>query len=43
MLQTNGDRIVTTYQNTGHAAIPSGQFEFTPPPGTEVSTPLGKQ
>lgn len=43
MLQTNGDRIVTTYQNAGHAAIPPGQFEFTPPPGTEVSTPLGKQ
>jgi outer membrane lipoprotein-sorting protein len=42
MLQANGDRIVTTYQNTGHAAIPASQFEFTPPPGTEVSTPLGK-
>jgi outer membrane lipoprotein-sorting protein len=43
MLQANGDRIVTTYENTGHAAIPASQFEFTPPPGTEVSTPLGKQ
>src|SRR5438552_5308997 len=43
MLQANGDRIVTTYGNTGHAAIPASQFEFTPPPGTEVSTPLGKQ
>lgn len=42
MLQANGDRIVTTYENTGHAAIPPGQFEFTPPPGTEVSTPLGR-
>src|SRR2546423_4352388 len=42
MLQANGDRTVTTYENTGHAAIPPGQFEFTPPPGTEVSTPLGK-
>jgi outer membrane lipoprotein carrier protein len=42
MLQANGDRIVTTYENAGHAAIPPGQFEFTPPPGTEVSTPLGK-
>jgi outer membrane lipoprotein carrier protein len=42
MLQANGDRIVTTYENTGHAAIPPGQFEFTPPAGTEVSTPLGK-
>ena len=43
MLQANSDRIVTTYQNTGYAAIPPGQFQFTPPPGTEVSTPLGKQ
>jgi outer membrane lipoprotein carrier protein len=43
MLQANGDRIVTTYENTGHAAISPGQFEFTPPPGTEVTTPLGKQ
>lgn len=41
MLQANGDRTVTTYENTGHAAIPPGQFEFMPPPGTEVSTPLG--
>ena len=42
MLQGNGDRIVTTYENTGHVAVPPGQFEFTPPPGTEVTTPLGK-
>jgi outer membrane lipoprotein carrier protein len=42
MVQANGDRIVTTYQNTGHAAIAPTEFEFTPPPGTEVSTPLGK-
>jgi outer membrane lipoprotein carrier protein len=42
MLQPNGDQIVTTYQNPNHAAIPPSQFEFTPPPGTEVSTPLGK-
>jgi outer membrane lipoprotein-sorting protein len=33
---------VTTYQNPTHAAIPASRFEFTPPPGTEVSTPLGK-
>jgi outer membrane lipoprotein carrier protein len=43
MLQANGDRTVTTYENTGHVAIPPSEFEFTPPPGTEVSTPLGKQ
>jgi outer membrane lipoprotein carrier protein len=42
MVQPNGDQIVTTYQNPNHAAIPASQFEFTPPPGTEVSTPLGK-
>jgi outer membrane lipoprotein carrier protein len=42
MLQPNGDRIVTTYENLNHAAIPASQFEFAPPPGTEVSTPLGK-
>jgi len=42
MLQPNGDQIVTTYQNPNHAAIPASQFEFTPPPGTAVSTPLGK-
>jgi len=42
MLQPNGDQIVTIYQNPNHAAISASQFEFTPPPGTEVSTPLGK-
>jgi outer membrane lipoprotein carrier protein len=42
MLQPNGDQIVTTYQNPNHASIPASEFEFTPPPGTEVSTPLGK-
>jgi outer membrane lipoprotein carrier protein len=42
MLQPNGDEIVTTYQNPNPAAIPPSQFEFTLPPGTEVSTPLGK-
>ena len=42
MLQPNGDQIVTIYQNPNHASIPASQFEFTPPPGTEVSTPLGK-
>jgi outer membrane lipoprotein carrier protein len=42
MLQPNGDQIVTTYHNPNHAAIPASEFEFAPPPGTEVSTPLGK-
>lgn len=42
MLQPNGDRIVTTYKNPNHAAIAGSQFEFSPPAGTEVTTPLGK-
>jgi len=42
MLQPNGDRIVTTYSNQTRAPIPSATFEFTPPTGTDVTTPLGK-
>ena len=42
MLLPNGDRIVTTYSNQTRAPIPSSTFEFKPPPGTEVSTPLGQ-
>ena len=42
MLQPDGDRIVTTYKNPNHSAIPRSQFEFSPPAGTEVTTPLGK-
>ena len=42
MLQPNGDRIVTTYTNESRAPIPASTFEFTPPPGTEVTTPLGR-
>ena len=42
MLLPNGDRIVTTYESPSHATISASQFEFTPPPGTEISTPLGK-
>jgi outer membrane lipoprotein-sorting protein len=42
MVQPNGDRIVTTYSNETRAPIPGSTFEFTPPPGTEVTTPLGK-
>jgi outer membrane lipoprotein carrier protein len=42
MLQPNGDRIVTTYSNQTRAPIPPSTFEFTPPPGTDVSTPLGR-
>jgi chaperone LolA len=42
MLQPNGDRLVTTYSNQTRASIPESTFEFTPPPGTEVTTPLGR-
>ena len=42
MLLPNGDRIVTAYSNQTRARVPASTFEFTPPPGTEVSTPLGQ-
>ena len=42
MVQPNGDRIVTTYSNQTRAPIPRSTFEFSPPPGTEITTPLGR-
>ena len=42
MLQPNGDRLVTTYSNQTRAPIPASTFEFTPPPGAEITTPLGR-
>jgi outer membrane lipoprotein carrier protein len=42
MLLPNGDRIVTTYSNQARATIPASTFEFKPPAGTEVTTPLGQ-
>jgi outer membrane lipoprotein-sorting protein len=42
MLLPNGDRIVTTYSNQTRGSVPASMFEFTPPAGTEVSTPLGQ-
>jgi chaperone LolA len=42
MLQPNGDRIVTTYSSQSRGTIPQSTFQFTPPPGTEVTTPLGR-
>jgi len=42
MLLPNGDRIVTTYSNQTRAPIPASTFEFKPPPGTDVTTPLGQ-
>jgi outer membrane lipoprotein carrier protein len=42
MLQPNGDRIVTLYANQTRAPIPPSMFEFTPPPETDIATPLGR-
>jgi chaperone LolA len=42
MVQPNGDHIVTVYSNESRSPIPSATFEFTPPPGTSVTTPLGR-
>jgi chaperone LolA len=42
MFQINGERIVTTYSNQTRAPIPASTFEFSPPPGTEITTPLGR-
>jgi len=42
MIQPNGDRVITTYTNQTRAPIPRSTFEFTPPPGAEVTTPLGR-
>jgi outer membrane lipoprotein-sorting protein len=42
MLVPNGDRIVTTYSNQTRSPNPASTFEFKPPAGTEVTTPLGQ-
>ena len=42
MLRSNGDRVITTYSNQVRAAIPAATFEFTPPAGTQLSSPLGR-
>jgi outer membrane lipoprotein carrier protein len=42
MLLLNGDRIVTTYSNQTRPSIPASTFEFKPPPGTQVTMPLGQ-
>jgi outer membrane lipoprotein carrier protein len=42
MLLPNGDRIVTTYSNQTRDPVSASMFEFKPPAGTEVSTPLGR-
>jgi len=42
MAQPNGDQIVTIYSNENRATIPTSTFDFTPPAGTDVTTPLGR-
>ncbi len=42
MLQPNGDRIITTYSNESRAPIDPATFQFTPPAGTNITTPLGQ-
>src|SRR3982750_3723276 len=42
MLLPNGDRIVTTYSDQTRTVIAPSTFEFKPPAGTEVTTPLGQ-
>ena len=38
---TKGQVFTVTYTNVRREALPSSTFEFSPPPGTKVSTPLG--
>ena len=42
MVQPNGDHIITVYSNESRTSIPPATFEFTPPAGTSVTTPLGR-
>ena len=42
MVHANGDRTVTQYSSESRAPIPASNFEFTPPAGTDVTTPLGR-
>ncbi len=42
MVQPDGDQILTIYSNQSRAPIPESTFEFTPPAGTEVTSPLGR-
>ena len=42
MMQPNGDHVVTIYKNESRVPIDPKTFEFTPPPKTNVTTPLGR-
>jgi outer membrane lipoprotein carrier protein len=36
-----GETIAIRYSNVHHKSIPDSMFQFTPPPGTKVTQPLG--
>ena len=42
MFQPNGDRIVTSYSNESRTSVDPGTFQFSPPAGTNITTPLGR-
>jgi outer membrane lipoprotein carrier protein len=42
IIMPGGDKSVTDYTGTERVALPESTFTFTPPPGTRVTTPLGK-
>jgi len=42
MFLPNGDRILTSYSNQTRAPVPASTFEFKPPPGTDITAPLGQ-
>lgn len=42
MIQPNGDHIVTHYTSESRTPIDPSIFAFTPPAGTNVTTPLGR-
>ncbi|MBA3651170.1 MAG: outer membrane lipoprotein carrier protein LolA [Chthoniobacterales bacterium] len=42
MVQPKGDRIVTKYSKESRAPIDPSTFTFSPPAGTDVTTPLGR-
>ncbi|HEV8185561.1 MAG TPA: outer membrane lipoprotein carrier protein LolA [Chthoniobacterales bacterium] len=42
IVQLNGDRLVTAYTGESRAPIDPAMFVFTPPAGTNVTTPLGR-
>jgi outer membrane lipoprotein carrier protein len=42
VIQDNKDQVFTeTYTNVRRDTLPASTFEFSPPPGTKISTPLG--